>query len=79
SARRANCLLGRSGPFWQHESYDHVVRDAAEGVRIRRYIEANPLRAGLAAQPEDFPWSSASTPITPMKMAPAAVRAAIVE
>lgn len=63
SARRANCLLGRSGPFWQHESYDHVVRDASEGVRIRRYIEANPVRAGLAARPEDFPWSSAHAPI----------------
>ena len=30
SAREANRLLARSGPFWQAESYDHWVRDAEE-------------------------------------------------
>ncbi len=60
SARRANLLLGRTGqPVWQAESYDHWVRCPAEAVRIRRYIERNPVAAGLAARPEDWPWSSA--------------------
>jgi hypothetical protein len=54
-------VLGRSGePFWQKESYDHWVRDRAEFERIRDYIEANPVKAGLVATPQDFPWSSAS-------------------
>jgi hypothetical protein len=26
--------LGRQGQFWQHESFDHVIRDAAELGRI---------------------------------------------
>ena len=30
TARKVNLLLGRSGAFWQQESYDHVVRDASE-------------------------------------------------
>jgi REP element-mobilizing transposase RayT len=60
SAREANKLLGRSGePFWQRESYDHWVRSEMESERIRRYIEENPVRAGLVARAEDYPWSSA--------------------
>jgi type I restriction enzyme R subunit/putative DNA methylase len=62
SAREANKILARSGePFWQPESYDHWVRDAAEFERIRNYTEENPVRAGLAPVAEDYSWSSAFT------------------
>jgi putative transposase len=62
SARQANLILGRTGfPFWQDESYDHWVRDGKELQRIVRYIEWNPVRAGLVDQPELWRWSSAST------------------
>jgi putative transposase len=64
SARAANLILGRTGePFWQKESFDHWVRNPAEGEKIRQYIENNPVVAGLVARPEDWPWSSASNPI----------------
>lgn len=60
SARRANRLLERIGQrFWQDESFDHWVRDDRERRRIIRYIEANPVEAGLVAAPEDWRWSSA--------------------
>jgi REP element-mobilizing transposase RayT len=60
SARAANKLLGRTGEtFWENESYDHWARDAAEFGRIVRYIENNPVRAGLASRPEEYRWSSA--------------------
>ena len=63
TARGANLLLGRAGePFWQHESYDHWVRNERESQRIAAYIEENPVSAGLAATPEDWPWSSAAKP-----------------
>jgi putative transposase len=62
SARAANRILARGGkPFWQAESYDHWVRDKKEFDRIVRYIEWNPVSAGLVARIEDFPWSSATT------------------
>jgi putative transposase len=62
SARKANEILRRSGqPFWQHESYDHWVRTSEEYRRILRYIEWNPVKAGLTAKPELWPWSSATT------------------
>lgn len=61
SAREANQILGRRGmAFWQDESYDHWVRDAREFNRIVRYIESNPVDAGLVGRIEEWEWSSAS-------------------
>ena len=60
TSHQANRILGRRGPFWQDESYDHVIRDDREFRRVQRYIEHNPVRAGLVALPEQFPWSSAA-------------------
>lgn len=61
TARESNLVLGRGGePFWQHESYDHWVRNEKEFQGIAAYIEQNPVKAGLAATPEDWPWSSAA-------------------
>jgi hypothetical protein len=61
TAREANKLLGRTGEsFWRRESYDHWVRDRDEWNRIARYIESNPVKAGLVAHMEDYSWSSAN-------------------
>lgn len=60
TARRANAMLGLTGvPFWQEESYDHVVRNGREFENILRYIEENPVRAGLAGCAREYRWSSA--------------------
>jgi len=47
TAYYCNRALGRTGAFWHHESYDHVVRDAGELERIVWYILNNPVKAGL--------------------------------
>jgi len=60
TARKANQILGLTGhPFWQEETYDHLVRDETEFRRIADYIEFNPVKAGLVTTREEFPWSSA--------------------
>ncbi len=47
TAREANRRLGREGtPFWQHESYDRLVRDAREFGNIERYILFCRIRCG---------------------------------
>ena len=62
TARCANLYLGRTGQtFWQDESFDHWVRDSAQSDRIIRYIENNPVTAGLVRDLEDWPWSSAAS------------------
>jgi len=48
-----NALLGRTGPLWQRNYYERVVRDEAELTAIRRYIEENPLRLALDAENPD--------------------------
>jgi len=59
-AREANIVLGRTGKtFWQHESYDHWIRNDYEKARIRRYIRNNPVSAKLCNAPEDWVWGSA--------------------
>jgi REP element-mobilizing transposase RayT len=61
SARQINEMLGCTGlPFWQDESYDHLVRSAVEFRRIGNYIINNPVKAGLAGSPEEYRWSSAA-------------------
>lgn len=62
TAFAANRVLGRTGAFWQEEYFDRIVRSEREWSRIRRYIEWNPVKAGLAASPEAYRWSSAYVP-----------------
>lgn len=59
TANQANKLLNRSGQFWQHESYDHWVRDEDELARIIDYIRLNPVRANLVGNAHDWPYCSA--------------------
>ncbi|MEQ1947825.1 MAG: transposase [Bryobacteraceae bacterium] len=60
TGKEANRILGRTGePFWQSESNEHFVRNPAEFMRIMRYIEQNPVKAGLIKNAADYRWSSA--------------------
>lgn len=54
TARKANLALGRTGNFWQHESYDHIIRDEEELSRTILYIINNPVNAGLVKEWEDW-------------------------
>jgi REP element-mobilizing transposase RayT len=56
SARYINAVIRHSGTLWQDESFDRIVR-ADEDVRKKGdYISENPVRAGLVATPEEYPW-----------------------
>ena len=55
--REANKILNRTGTFWQHESYDRVVRDEKELNRIIWYTINNPVKAGLVKNAKNWKWS----------------------
>ena len=59
TALQCNRIRGAEGAFWQHESYDHWVRDADELERTIHYIEGNPVKAGLVRTAEEWRFSSA--------------------
>ncbi len=53
----ANRLLNRHGAFWQHESYDHVVRSEGELKRVIAYVANNPVKAHLVHAWQDWKWT----------------------
>jgi len=54
-----NALHASSGHVWQGRYYSCPL-DRRHLWTALRYAELNPVRAGLAAQPEAYPWSSAA-------------------
>ncbi len=57
SAREGNKVLCRSGEFWEHESYDHYMRDPDEWQRTIAYVLNNPVKAGLVRHRKEWKWS----------------------
>jgi putative transposase len=57
SGRLINQRRGGQGQVWQDESYDRIVRDWKEFQEKLVYILENPVRAGLARAPEEYPAS----------------------
>ncbi|HWZ83569.1 MAG TPA: transposase [Terriglobales bacterium] len=47
-------------PVWQPSFTNHRIRDDEDFARHRDYIRMNPVRAGLAAKGENYPYSSAN-------------------
>ena len=56
TAVQANRLLGRTGPFWLREDFDHWCRNPDKLESAIEYVRNNPVHAGLAEKPEDWPW-----------------------
>ncbi|HZR55505.1 MAG TPA: transposase [Terriglobales bacterium] len=56
SARSVNKLQDRSGPVWQEESFDHVLRSNESFVEKLEYIRQNPVRRGLVQNTEKYRW-----------------------
>ncbi len=59
TAHEANKILQRRGQFWIDEYFDRYMRDAEHFRKTVKYIENNPVKAGLCAKPSDWPFSSA--------------------
>ncbi len=56
SAHSVNRVLLTSGPVWQDESFDHVLRSNESLKEKLEYIRQNPVRRGLVDAPEEYRW-----------------------
>ncbi len=56
SAHCINRDFGRRGPVWQQESFDRALRRQEDVDLKNDYMLENPVRAGLAGNPLDYPW-----------------------
>lgn len=57
-ARRINAPRGWTGHLWASRFFSTALEGGHLWSAIR-YVELNPVRAGLVARAEDWPWSSA--------------------
>jgi putative transposase len=53
-----NRTYGRSGTLWEGRFRSCLVGEEAYLLGCYRYIELNPVRAGMVPHPADYPWSS---------------------
>ena len=58
SAHFINAELGRRGPVWQREYFDHILRSDESRWTKGESIVMNPVRRGLVATPEEYRWDS---------------------
>lgn len=56
SARQINVALKRTGPVWQEEFFDHVLRSNDRLVDRVDYVCQNPVRAGLVKTEAEYSW-----------------------
>lgn len=56
--RHVNRMQGRSGTLWQGRYFSSPVDNERYLLACHRYIELNPVRAGMVAKPERYRWSS---------------------
>jgi REP element-mobilizing transposase RayT len=55
SKQRLN-RAGIDGDIWQREFFDRLIRSDENLTEKWRYVEMNPVRAGLCASPQNFPY-----------------------
>ena len=60
TAHEANKILKRNGNFWQRESYDRFIRNNEHFTNVIKYIERNPVKAGLCEKNSDWIYGSAN-------------------
>jgi putative transposase len=53
-----NASIRRLSQFWQRRFYDFNVWSQKKKVEKIAYMHTNPVKRGLVAHPEDWPWSS---------------------
>jgi putative transposase len=56
--RYYNRRHGRSGTLWEGRFRSCIAESAQYVVACYRYIELNPVRAGMVHHPSEYPWSS---------------------
>ncbi len=56
--RYVNKLEGRSGTLWEGRYKSSPIKDDEYLLACCRYVELNPVRAGIVDAPENYKWSS---------------------
>ncbi len=63
SSRRIAAEQGIKGTIWQKDYFDRFLRSGENYSEKWAYVERNPVRAGLVAQPEEWPYRGRIHPL----------------
>jgi putative transposase len=63
SARHLARAFGIAPPFWQADTFDHIMRSIESYSQKWNYVRENPMRECLAVRSEDWPWQGEIYPI----------------
>lgn len=58
TSKHIHDALGGSGRLWQPDFFDRLIRDGEHFEKVARYIEWNPVKAGLCDDPALWPFTS---------------------
>lgn len=56
-SQKYNRKFGRTGHFWRNKPFYRIVENEEYAFNTMNYFHWNPVRAGLAASPKDWPYS----------------------
>ena len=56
--QHVNRVYRRTGTLWDSRYKSSLVQSGRHLLACQRYIELNPVRAGMVADPADYPWTS---------------------
>jgi putative transposase len=56
--RHFNLKQGRTGTLWQGRYHSSLIDSERYYLACSRYVERNPVRAGMTRAPEDYEWTS---------------------
>ncbi|MFY9315263.1 MAG: transposase [Burkholderiales bacterium] len=56
--RTINEVRGRTGTLWEGRFKSNLIDSETYLITCHRYIELNPVRAGMVERPADYAWSS---------------------
>ena len=56
--RYFNCSYHRSGTLWEGRFKSNLIQSEKYLLELYRYIELNPVRAGMVNDPSEYSWSS---------------------
>jgi putative transposase len=56
--RYFNYSYNRSGTLWEGRYKSCLIQSERYLLEVYRYIELNPIRAGMVSTPDDYQWSS---------------------
>ena len=65
--RYRNKRYKKTGRLWESRYYSSIIDEEDYLWAVARYIEQNPVRAGIVKKAEDYPYSSASAHINGVK------------